>query len=245
MSRHMSQVAASNEIANQMIRKERKYKEGIQRNHDLACTMAQNLAKGGRLEKWMGDGKVQGYREALRQLSKTNVKHEREVGAFVSAIRKTLDEPDIKEYSTFINENKEKELSMINQNSVEITQERMYLDMCTNLGDVSAKDQDDELEVVGGSTTMSLKCPITGTLLQDPMRNKVCHHVYSKHAILSYARKGNAKCPNVGCGNITLSIGQLEDDHQTGRLVKREKIRLEEEKRQRTQNAMELEDDDD
>eukprot|EP00526_Cylindrotheca_closterium_P015302 CAMPEP_0113650008 /NCGR_PEP_ID=MMETSP0017_2-20120614/26597_1 /TAXON_ID=2856 /ORGANISM="Cylindrotheca closterium" /LENGTH=244 /DNA_ID=CAMNT_0000562467 /DNA_START=39 /DNA_END=773 /DNA_ORIENTATION=+ /assembly_acc=CAM_ASM_000147 len=244
MSQYMSQGTASHEIVNQMIRKEKKYKEGIQQNHDLACTMASNVSKGGRLEALLGD-KVHGYRDALRQLSETNVNHEREVGAFVATLRKTLEQPDIKEYSAFIKENTEKELAQINQSSIQVNQERMYLDMCTKLGDVSAQNQDDELEVVGGNTTVSLKCPITGTLLQDPMRNKVCHHVYSKHAILNYVRNRNNKCPNVGCVNTNLSMGQLEDDHQTARLVKREMIRMEEEKRQQTQNAMELEDDED
>ncbi|CAJ1922176.1 unnamed protein product [Cylindrotheca closterium] len=240
----MSQAAASNEIVNQMIRKEKKYKEGIQKNHAYACTMAQTLSKGGRLEDLLGD-RVDDYRQALRQLAETNVKHEREVNAFVATLKKTVNQPEITEYSTFIQENKEQELQKINQSSVEIKQERMYLDMCTELGDVSAQNQDDELEVVGGNATVSLKCPITGTLLQDPMRNKVCHHVYSKHVILNYIRNRNNKCPNVGCVNTNLSIGQLEDDHQTARLVKREMIRLEEEKRQQTQNAIDFEDDED
>lgn len=244
MARYMSQDAVSQEVVHQMIRREKKYREGIQRNHAFACAMAQSLAKGGRLEGILGD-KLDGYRNELRQLSETNVKHNREVDAFIATLRKTLDNPDIKEYSSFISENKDSELQKINQNSVQVHQERMYLDLCTNLGDVSAQDQDDELEVVGGNSTTSLKCPITGTLLKDPVRNKVCHHVYSKHAILAYIRNGNNKCPNVGCGNTNLSLGQLEDDFQTARLVQREGIRLEQEKIQRTQNAMDLADDDD
>jgi len=51
-------------------------------------------------------------------------------------------------------------------------------------------------------TEATLKCPITTMLLVEPMKSKVCKHVFSKAAIFEVIRKsanqGTVKCPNFG-----------------------------------------------
>lgn len=244
MSYSMSQNA-SNDIIHQMIRKENSYKTGIRENHDLGCTLAQRLTKGGQLETLLGEN-ASDYREKLKQLSEKNVLHQRKVDAFIGALRKISDQGDVQDYPAMMQDSIEKELEKIHKSSVEVHQEKMYLDICLQLGEVSAANQDDELEVMEGASTVNLKCPITTMLLQDPVKNKVCHHVYSKHAIREYVKRNRrCPCPCVGCGNTDVTMSQLEDDMATARMVRREEIRQQEAKRQISQNAMDLEDDED
>jgi hypothetical protein len=245
MSYSQSQMSqnASNQIIQQMIRKENSYKTGIRENHDLGCTLAHRLTKGGQLETLLGEN-ASDYREKLKQLSEKNVLHKRKVDAFMGALHKISNQGDVEDYPAMMQDSIEKELEQIHQSSVEVHQEKMYLDICHKLGEVSAANQDDELEVMEGASTVNLKCPITASLLQDPVKNKVCHHLYSKHAITDYLKR-NRKCPCVGCGNNNVTMSQLEDDMATARMVRREEIRQQEAQRQISENAMDLEEDED
>ena len=47
-------------------------------------------------------------------------------------------------------------------------------------------DSDDELEVVRGNVEdeHALKCPVTGMLFKDPVKNKVCHHTYDRAGLM-------------------------------------------------------------
>jgi hypothetical protein len=87
-------------------------------------------------------------------------------------------------------------------------------------------DEDAEMVVVEGRT--SLRCPITGTWLEDPVKNKECGHVYSRVAIVNqlneYARmhRGSApmKCPCAGCRK-SVKRADLQDDAMTAVEVRR------------------------
>ncbi|KAG6917463.1 hypothetical protein DXG01_002440 [Tephrocybe rancida] len=59
-------------------------------------------------------------------------------------------------------------------------------------------DDDDDLEM--GGVSQNYNCPITLTLLDDPVTSDVCKHSFSKAAILQSFR-GNepVKCPAAGC----------------------------------------------
>jgi len=48
--------------------------------------------------------------------------------------------------------------------------------------------QEDE-DLVMGQVKKSLYCPITKTLLEDPVTNQQCKHSYSRAAILQHIRK--------------------------------------------------------
>jgi len=48
--------------------------------------------------------------------------------------------------------------------------------------------------VLATESTVNLKCPIQGSLMEDPVKNKRCGHVYSKLAIYQHI-KIDRKCP--------------------------------------------------
>ncbi|KDR82732.1 hypothetical protein GALMADRAFT_88325 [Galerina marginata CBS 339.88] len=58
-------------------------------------------------------------------------------------------------------------------------------------------DDDDDLEM--GGATQNYDCPITLTLLVNPVTSKVCKHSFSADAIKEHCRNGLAKCPAAGC----------------------------------------------
>jgi SUMO ligase MMS21 Smc5/6 complex component len=110
------------------------------------------------------------------------------------------------------------------------------------------EDEDEDLEVLNPSSSSAneLKCPITQALFKNPVRSKVCGHVYdeeaTKHCIAS--GRGKMACPIPGCNNRNVTREQLERDVQTALKLKLHLRRMESSaKKQRTDNV--LEDDDD
>lgn len=94
-------------------------------------------------------------------------------------------------------------------------------------------DEEDELEIIDSNTNdnqNSLKCPMTGTLFENPLRNKVCGHVYSKAGFEMMLQTRNRKCPVVGCLNQNVTRAQLEEDYEMEMRVKRYKNRIQREK---------------
>lgn len=228
-------------IIGQMIHKENDYKSGIKENHELGKTQAQSLCIGGQLENLLGD--VSEYRERLKQLSEKNVQNQRKVDAFVGALKNIAShQGDIQDYQTMLEESIEKELQQINQSSVDVHLETMYLETCRALGEVSEAQKDDELEIVESESSVNLKCPLSGTLLEDPVKNKLCGHVYSRKSIIHHMRI-KTQCPVVGCSNKHLTSSQLEEDMATARLVRREQIRRQKLSQQMSQNAIDFDDE--
>ena len=88
----------------------------------------------------------------------------------------------------------------------------------------------------------SLKCPIAGTLLEAPMRSKLCKHIYSKAVVQHYLKKGPKPCPIVGCRNQHITLQQLEPDIETEILVRREN---EHRQRRSIQDAFDMDNDED
>lgn len=83
-------------------------------------------------------------------------------------------------------------------------------------------DEEEELEMTY-STKRSLKCPITMMTFQNPVRSKVCVHVFSKEAIMEMINRnhGMVKCPVAGCPQ-TIMAASLERDRVTERRVRDE-----------------------
>jgi hypothetical protein len=233
-------------LIRQMLRKEDDYRNGIKENQSLANALAQRLDHGGEMENLLGD--LTEYRDRLKQLAEHNVGQDRHVSAFLQALQKVGDQPstDVKDYQQALEATMDKELEIIHRASVEVHQEPMYLEICAKLGENQAP-KDDELEVLnagGGPSGNNLKCPLTGTLLQDPLKNKLCGHVYSKHAIVEHLMR-DLRCPVFGCNNESVKEEQLEPDMETANLVRRERIRQEHRQREQSQNAIDMDDDDD
>lgn len=80
-----------------------------------------------------------------------------------------------------------------------------------------------------GAQIQSLKCPITLTLLENPVRNDKCPHVYSFDAIKELVRqgRGHCKCPVSGCSAVVTMKG-VREDKVTARKVREERKRIEE-----------------
>eukprot|EP00529_Nitzschia_sp_RCC80_P030738 CAMPEP_0113462136 /NCGR_PEP_ID=MMETSP0014_2-20120614/11921_1 /TAXON_ID=2857 /ORGANISM="Nitzschia sp." /LENGTH=303 /DNA_ID=CAMNT_0000353959 /DNA_START=146 /DNA_END=1057 /DNA_ORIENTATION=- /assembly_acc=CAM_ASM_000159 len=182
-------------------------------------------------------------------------------------------EPD--DFQTMIEEAMNEERAKLERNSVDVTKERMYTKMLERLKEETpdeggnkngdGDDSDDDLLIVsvnGGppGSSENLKCPITTQLMEEPVRNTVCGHVYSMEGIKqilksSSSNRRGTKCPVAGCqnGNVTKSQLQVDDDLKIKirRLKKRQSI----EKKSRTKtsssqssskkNTLTIDDDDD
>lgn len=78
---------------------------------------------------------------------------------------------------------------------------------------------DDDVEVESTSEELQYKCMYSHTVMKEPMRCKVCKHVYDKSslkAIIEQARKDNrgpAKCPVSGCTNKNLKEEDCKLDY--------------------------------
>lgn len=86
-------------------------------------------------------------------------------------------------------------------------------------------DDDDDLELVeenrGADTENDLKCGITGMLYENPMKNKVCGHTYSKAGLEQMFRNNKHKCPVPGCTNNSVQWSQVEPDDMMVQRVER------------------------
>ena len=65
-----------------------------------------------------------------------------------------------------------------------------------------ADESDDDLEVA--RETISLKCPLTLRLMDEPYSNHKCKHTFEKEAILDYlsAQTEAMQCPQTGCSQV-------------------------------------------
>ena len=82
----------------------------------------------------------------------------------------------------------------------------------------------DDSGIVFSQVEEALHCPITKKYFEDPVRNKLCNHCYSKAAICQMLqRKSSVRCPVGGCTKPVL-LPNLIPDKEVARRVKR-KIR--------------------
>eukprot|EP00467_Chlorarachnion_reptans_P009702 CAMPEP_0114520210 /NCGR_PEP_ID=MMETSP0109-20121206/19443_1 /TAXON_ID=29199 /ORGANISM="Chlorarachnion reptans, Strain CCCM449" /LENGTH=239 /DNA_ID=CAMNT_0001701057 /DNA_START=188 /DNA_END=907 /DNA_ORIENTATION=- len=92
-------------------------------------------------------------------------------------------------------------------------------------GQAMEGSEDEELQIVDAKT--DLKCPITKTILENPVRSTQCVHVFSRDAIYEMLkRKRSIKCPVAGC-NQTISKSSLQRAHDTERELRQYQAREE------------------
>eukprot|EP00546_Thalassionema_frauenfeldii_P004282 CAMPEP_0178910296 /NCGR_PEP_ID=MMETSP0786-20121207/9018_1 /TAXON_ID=186022 /ORGANISM="Thalassionema frauenfeldii, Strain CCMP 1798" /LENGTH=249 /DNA_ID=CAMNT_0020582531 /DNA_START=23 /DNA_END=768 /DNA_ORIENTATION=+ len=113
-----------------------------------------------------------------------------------------------------------------NEENVDMNQDPSVYEMKEMLGLVSENvgEEDAELEVIPTQTTQSLKCPLTASLYEDPVKSRVCNHVYSRQALQQYmqSRRGrNVPCPVAGCINTNLTMESCVDDPTSAMRVKK------------------------
>jgi hypothetical protein len=232
----------SNELnlaVNSLVRRENEHRQGIKTTQSLANSCAGRLARGGKLEELLGGDVIAKHRESLKKISEENIHNERKLQAYVNALQ-TLNAEE-KDFAKALDKSVSNELVKLKQNSVPITQEKNYVDLCKALGEQEGGD--DELEVLAADNSTNLKCPITQQLMVDPVKSSVCKHTYSREGILHHLKGVNSKnCPVAGCCHH-VSKNNLEDDEETALLVRRAKKRAEVAKRSQSQTAVEMDDD--
>jgi len=168
--------------------------------------------------------------------------------------------PSVIDYPKVLKEAMSTSFAQMEEDNVRPEEDSWYLTVVNTLNepksgtrgqDGADEDEDDEIAVMrnGDSNgTTNLKCPITGMLMEEPMKNKVCGHVYEKHAILNHIRKDHSRrCPVPGCSSRGITPNQLVEDRTTLVLIRRQKIRDQKQReiQKQSQNAIEMDDSDD
>jgi Zinc-finger of the MIZ type in Nse subunit len=193
---------------------------------------------------------LQEQRDRLKKLAIRNVEKEREIAAFIQALNVLRNEVaagqenegDVCNYEKSIENKMEGEKRKHQTNMEDVTDTKEYRELCELMGEKLAKkkkgkrsgqnddsDSDIEIENKGGA---NLKCPITASWFEEPHKSKLCGHIYSKQAILSYiGTRSHKNCPVAGCNNNQLNKAQLEEDRFTEMKVKKA-IRAEEKEKQ-------------
>ncbi|KAI0699109.1 zinc-finger of the MIZ type in Nse subunit-domain-containing protein [Cytidiella melzeri] len=94
-------------------------------------------------------------------------------------------------------------------------------------------DSDDDDDVVIGGVTQDYKCPLSLTILVDPLTSKTCGHSFSAEAIREYLgsnRTSRKKCPTSGCNKV-ISLDDLKPDKELAKkareAARRERMREE------------------
>jgi len=79
----------------------------------------------------------------------------------------------------------------------------------------------DSSDIIFSQVEEALYCPITKKYFEDPVRNSLCNHCYSKAAVCEMlARKNSIKCPVGGCTKQVM-MPNLIPDKELARRVKR------------------------
>ena len=194
------------------------YESGIIANHANCNGEATRLSVGGDLEmlfdslgcnndenkKWLVE-----QRQRLLNLGKINDVANHHVDQFINTVRNVGDEkfPMVKteSFETILGSRMAKFVDSTAPN-------KHQREIRTLLGmqDDEEDEEEKELEVIPQGLTQgkSMKCPLTGTFYEDPVKSSVCGHVFSKEAIEGHL-KVKSVCPVSGCNNRTMTLGEL------------------------------------
>lgn len=257
-------MASSLLAVDRIIGKENSYREGIAKNHAASKILAEMLAIDGELSNSMQaatdpstrqeiEASIQEQRERLQKISEKNVVNSRNVDAFIGAlsavrtqVQSTPETAEPLDYERIIQDKIQQYSAAHAGSQLNIHDEKFCREIRSSLGikehasrGKKGDDSDEELEVLRNpASTQSLRCPITAMLYEEPLRNKVCGHVYSKAGIMQMLRSRQTKCPVAGCRNGVVTMEQLEEDVETAMKVKRQRRREETERQQRASQAI-------
>jgi hypothetical protein len=224
--------------------------ETIAKGGELETAMMQASEVMGEEFKQDTNDFLQEQRDRLKKLAIRNVEKEREINAFIQALNLLSsevaagqkNEGDVCNYEKSIENKMEAEKRKHQTNMEDAPDTKEYRELCELMGEKLAKkkknkrsgqndDSDSDIEIENKGRT-KLKCPMTASWFEEPLKSKLCGHTYSKQAILSYIGDHPYKrCPVAGCNNNQLTKAQLEEDRFTEMKVKRA-IRAEEKEKQ-------------
>lgn len=81
-------------------------------------------------------------------------------------------------------------------------------------GDIATTNTtlDDDLAIEENILTVD---PLTKGPLENPVKNRICGHVYGKNTIEQAIKRGNIRCPYLGCSNKeNVALSHLVEDHK-------------------------------
>lgn len=82
-----------------------------------------------------------------------------------------------------------------------------YKEYCEEINRIGLHVAPSQIDVLGDDIQMEQNVlemidPLNKQLIEDPVRNIICNHVYEKKSILEAIKVNRAiKCPYLGCGN--------------------------------------------
>ncbi|GAX15536.1 hypothetical protein FisN_6Hh167 [Fistulifera solaris] len=251
-------------LLHNMSSKEAQYREACKTNHGYvkatATRMNDSLEETMRLltegeNPVLTEEEMKAYlakqKQILKDVTKENIQDSRTVDSFLHSVCKLRDDllrngGEDCDYASKLREYMEAHKSNPS-NFLALEHEPFYREVLTEMGEelaaAAGQNDDDDIQMVGGASKQTLKCPLTTVLLEDPMKNSFCGHVYSRAAVMEYLNSRQRRCPVAGCRNNQFSASQLAEDEQTALLVRRERKRLERES-QKMQSQTELVDTD-
>jgi hypothetical protein len=233
-------------LTNSMIRREGEYRKGIDENRTMVNSLASRLARNGKFDNLLDDDSMNEFRTSLKMLAEGNIANERFLTAYLGAVTSigNSGNQEMDNFQGLLEQTVEQELKKVNDQSPPLTEEPRYLELCMKLGEI---DEDEDLAVLPQENASSLKCPIKGTLMEDPVKSTVCGHSYSREGIEQHIKNSNVhtSCPMYGCRNNRLNWDQLVDDPETAMLVRREKKRQVYAKKSQSQSQAAIDMDDD
>eukprot|EP00525_Craspedostauros_australis_P004574 CAMPEP_0198119048 /NCGR_PEP_ID=MMETSP1442-20131203/24108_1 /TAXON_ID= /ORGANISM="Craspedostauros australis, Strain CCMP3328" /LENGTH=280 /DNA_ID=CAMNT_0043777433 /DNA_START=10 /DNA_END=852 /DNA_ORIENTATION=- len=262
MSQNSENSGTVQTVVNVMIRKEGDYRDGIAANISMLNSSARRLVADDtidRLLKQHGDEEdpLQKERDQLKDLMKANIDRDDGITIFLKSLQQIGDnchdentENYQKELERRMKEvrRKSKRRSKGANGDDYYKKHKSYQALCEKLGEPvdtsgiaqgDGEDEEEELMVMNtGASEINLKCPLMGTLMEDPVKNQVCGHVYSSEAIRSHIQRATRKqCPVPGCSNTRLAVSQLKPDREMAILVRREKKRQQQERDKQQRNT--------
>mmetsp|Transcript_19841 Transcript_19841/g.24471 ORF Transcript_19841/g.24471 Transcript_19841/m.24471 type:complete len:296 (+) Transcript_19841:286-1173(+) len=254
-----STSAATILATDRILQKEATFQQEIKKIHTHTILLAESLALSGAVESSLQSSEssdndmndvhnfLNEQRSKLKLLTERHVQSSRDIKAFMDAtqeIRKELiansaaedageNPPD---YESILNAKVESQKQKQESNMIDIKNEEMMIKVRERLGEKeqsSSKNDDDndELEIMNvGESISDYKCPLTGQFFVNPVKNKVCKHVYELEGIRHHLRM-KRHCPVMGCNNNQVTEIQCEPDEEMKMKVRRYKHRVETKKK--------------
>ena len=239
-------------LVQNMLRKQEEYKDAIRDHHEFSKVAAGRVRVGGEIEELVGGGEedFEEYRNRLKALTENNIQQERQLMAFLNALEELGNQDDVDDYQSRVDSLMNRSLEQIARQAGNIQQENMYIEICTKLGEkpnaaaaAGGVGDDDELEIMESAPSRAtLKCPITCGYFVNPVKHQVCGHVFSREAITAHLQK-DKRCPVAGCSQQSININQFKPDKESEILVKRAKRQSEIHQQTLSQQAVDLDDE--
>lgn len=245
-----SAVLAAQTMANQIRNRNRDYRAGIattQENAAQFATVLKELVLDDDIREELQPF-LEEQKRRLIKVAENNAMQQRDVNAFCAAlaqVQQVRSGGDI-DYEKAL----ARELKKAQENTsmnLELDQEAMVREVKDNLGMIVA-DADSDLEVMADQGHETLKCPISGGLFEEPVKNRVCKHIYSKAAligILQQNRGRSIRCPMPGCKNSNLTLESCVPDKGMEFKVRKARREADHENELRMSQALDCEDFDD